>query len=98
MLSTNLRVGGVTRCIRGGQTFGNVVHAGHSGPHGVMPRVGRVKLDLIIKNANVLTLDDERPQARAVGVWNGRIVGLDDDISELPAARIVDADGATVTP
>ncbi|TJY69701.1 amidohydrolase [Arthrobacter sp. CAU 1506] len=63
-----------------------------------MPRVGRVKLDLIIKNANVLTLNDERPQARAVGVWNGRIVGLDDDISELPAARIVDAAGATVTP
>src|SRR6185312_7796411 len=98
VLSKNLRVGSATRCIRGGQTFGNVVHAGHSGPHAVMPRVGRVKLDLIIKNANVLTLNDEHPQAHAVGVWNGRIVGLDDDISELPAARIVDAAGATVTP
>ncbi|MEV8150957.1 amidohydrolase [Arthrobacter sp. NPDC080073] len=57
-----------------------------------------MKLDLIIKNANIITLDDQRPKAHSMGVWNEQIVGLDGDIEGLGAARTIDAGGATVTP
>lgn len=57
-----------------------------------------MKLDLIIKNANVITLDENRPVASAVGIWNGRIAGVDGDIDGLGAHRVVDAAGATLIP
>jgi predicted amidohydrolase YtcJ len=55
-------------------------------------------LDLRIDNANVVTMDPRRPAARTVGVWAGRIVGVDEEIDGLPTRRTVDLDGATVLP
>ncbi|MEJ2865910.1 amidohydrolase [Actinomycetospora flava] len=58
-------------------------------------------IDLLLRDANVRTLDDARPRGRAVAVHHGRILAvLDGD--ELPAGvrarRVVDAGGATVVP
>ncbi|GAA4735434.1 amidohydrolase [Phytohabitans rumicis] len=55
-------------------------------------------LDLRLQNANVLTMDPARPTATAVGVWAGRIIGLDDQIAGLPARRTIDLGGATLLP
>lgn len=57
-----------------------------------------MKLDLLLRNADIITMDDRRPQATSLGIWQGRIVGLDDDLDGLDAAEILDLDGATVTP
>jgi predicted amidohydrolase YtcJ len=52
--------------------------------------------DLTLVNANVLTMDPDRPRASAVAVAGGRIATLD----EVPAGarRVVDLGGATVLP
>ena len=52
--------------------------------------------DLALVNANVLTMNRDRPRATAVAVAHGRITALD----EIPpgAARVVDLRGATVLP
>jgi predicted amidohydrolase YtcJ len=55
-------------------------------------------LDLRLVNANVVTMDPARPAARVVGVWQGRILGLDEDVAGLRADREVDLAGATVLP
>lgn len=55
-------------------------------------------LDLLVRDAHILTLDPGRPHARTLGVLHGRIVGLDDDVEALPARRVLDAGGATVVP
>lgn len=55
-------------------------------------------LDLILDNARIRTLDDDRPGARTIGLWCGRIVGFDDDVRGLNAARRINLDGATVLP
>lgn len=52
-------------------------------------------LDLRLVNANVITMDPARPDAREVGIWRGRIFALDE---ELPAAQVIDLRGATVLP
>jgi predicted amidohydrolase YtcJ len=57
-----------------------------------------VELDLLITGGRVRTMDPVRPAAAAVGVWAGRIVGFDDDVAGLPAARTIDLDGAVVFP
>jgi len=57
-----------------------------------------MKLDLLLRNAHALTLDDAHPQAHTIGIWNGRILGLDDDVADLPAQQTIDLDGATVLP
>jgi predicted amidohydrolase YtcJ len=57
-----------------------------------------MKLDLLLRNANIITMDKRRPQATTLGVWQGRIVGLDDDLDGLAAAEVLDLAGATVTP
>ncbi|WP_030559021.1 amidohydrolase [Streptomyces aureocirculatus] len=51
-----------------------------------------------ITNAHIVTMDPGRPTARELGIWQGRIVGLDSDIAGLPARRVLDLDGATVLP
>jgi predicted amidohydrolase YtcJ len=43
-------------------------------------------------------MDPARPAARSLGVWHGRIVGLDEEVDDLPAAREVDLGGAVVLP
>ena len=71
-------------------------------PPGVRRAVARVlEIDLLLRDADVLTLDDARPRGRAVAVHQGRVVAvLEDD--ELPAGvrarRVVSAGGATVVP
>jgi predicted amidohydrolase YtcJ len=57
-----------------------------------------VRLDLRIDNANVMTMDPAHPVAGSVGVWNGLVAALDGDAAALPAARVLDAAGATVLP
>jgi predicted amidohydrolase YtcJ len=57
---------------------------------------------LIIHNANIVTLDDARPQAQAIAIANDRIiaVGNDGDILKLKAAntKVVSANGRTIIP
>lgn len=55
-------------------------------------------LDLLLRNARILTVDGDRPRASSVGIWNGCIVGLDDELAGLRARTVVDAGGATVVP
>ena len=60
-----------------------------------------LEIDLLLRDADVLTLDDARPRGRAVAVHHGRVLAvLEDD--ELPAGvrarRVASAGGATVVP
>lgn len=55
-------------------------------------------LDLKLVGGRVVTMDSARPFAHTVGVWQGRIVGLDDDVADLRAERVVDLGGAVVLP
>lgn len=57
-----------------------------------------MKLDTLITNARVLTMDPARPTASVIGIWDGRIVGLDAEVADLAAARTIDAGGMTVLP
>ncbi|AYY15371.1 amidohydrolase [Actinobacteria bacterium YIM 96077] len=43
-------------------------------------------------------MDPWRPTATSIGIWNGRIVGLDDDVSAMPAGQVHDLGGAVVIP
>ncbi|MFF8652877.1 amidohydrolase [Streptomyces huasconensis] len=51
-----------------------------------------------LTNARFLTMDPAHPVAHDVGIWRGRIVGLDDAVTSLPAREVVDLQGATVLP
>ncbi|MFD7434054.1 amidohydrolase [Streptomyces sp. NPDC059861] len=51
-----------------------------------------------ITNARIITMDPDRPIARELGIWRGRVVGLDEDVAGLPARRTHDLDGAVVLP
>ncbi|GAA3014188.1 amidohydrolase [Actinokineospora diospyrosa] len=55
-------------------------------------------LDLLLRDATFHTMGVERPVARRLGVWRGRIVGVDEQLDGLPARRVVDLGGATVVP
>jgi len=57
-----------------------------------------VLLDSVFENATFLTVDPARPRASRVGVWQGRVVGLDEEIEGLGARRTVDLGGASVVP
>ena len=57
-----------------------------------------MKLDLLITNAHIITLDVTTPEAHSMGIWAGRIVGFDDDVADLPAHTRLDLAGATVVP
>ena len=58
--------------------------------------------DLLLVNANVLTMDPARPRASAVAVAGGRIVGVGDDTAEVAggarARDVLDLKGATLVP
>jgi len=54
--------------------------------------------DLLLVNANVLTMDPGRPRARSVAVAGGRIVALDADPGDRPAGEVIDLHGATLLP
>ncbi|MFG3506487.1 amidohydrolase [Streptomyces sp. NPDC047821] len=51
-----------------------------------------------LTNATFVTMDPDHPVARELGVWRGRIVGLDDAVRSLPAREVIDLQGATVLP
>lgn len=51
-----------------------------------------------LTNARFVTMDPDRPVAHDLGIWRGRIVGLDEEVTSLPARRVVDLQGATVLP
>ncbi len=55
-------------------------------------------LDLIIRNARILTVDPRRPRASTIGIWNGQIVGLDEQVEGVRARVAVDLDGAVIAP
>jgi len=57
-----------------------------------------MKLDTIIENARVVTRDPGRPEGTRIGLWGGRIVGLDDEIDGLDAVETIDAGGRTLLP
>src|SRR5699024_3019413 len=58
----------------------------------------RMRLDLIVDNARIWTGDPSRPTASRVGVWQGRIVGVDEQLDGLSAVRVLDASGAALVP
>ncbi|WP_217251124.1 amidohydrolase [Streptomyces sp. AC602_WCS936] len=51
-----------------------------------------------LTNARFLTMDPGHPVAHDLGIWRGRIVGLDDAVTSVPAREVVDLQGATVLP
>ena len=54
--------------------------------------------DLLLVNANVLTMDPGRPRASAVAVRGGRIAGVYDGAPDVSASDVVDLKGATLLP
>jgi predicted amidohydrolase YtcJ len=57
-----------------------------------------LRADLLLVNANVLTMDPARPHATAVAISGGRIAGVFDEPAGVPADRVIDLRGATVLP
>lgn len=55
-------------------------------------------LDLIVENARIDTGDARRPRAGRLGVFHGRIVGLDEELGTVAARRRVDLGGRFVLP
>lgn len=55
-------------------------------------------LDLLLRDVRALTMNPQHPEAHAIGVLGGRIVGVDDEVADLPAKHVVRGDGAVVTP
>ncbi|MEU3748960.1 MULTISPECIES: amidohydrolase [Streptomyces] len=51
-----------------------------------------------LTNAHILTMDPDHPVAHDLGIWRGRIVGLDEAVTSLPAREVLDLQGATVLP
>lgn len=63
-----------------------------------MEDTAETMLDLKLVNARLFTMTEDAPIAHALGVLHGRIVGLDDDVLNLPARRTLDCAGAVVVP
>ncbi|SDQ41985.1 amidohydrolase [Arthrobacter crystallopoietes] len=57
-----------------------------------------MKLDLILCDADIITLEAGRPRATSVGVLGGRIAGFDEELEGCTAEREVSLGGATVVP
>lgn len=55
-------------------------------------------LDAIFRNGRITTLDPDHPDAAAIGVHAGRIVGLDGDLDGCTATYEADLRGAPVVP
>ena len=58
--------------------------------------------DLVVRNANVITIDEEIPRATAFAVHQGKfiMIGSDADLAELAdsAVLVIDAEGKTIVP
>ena len=57
-----------------------------------------MRLDLVLRDANIITLDPNRPAAHSVGVLGGRIVGFDEELDGCTADREEQLSGATIVP
>lgn len=57
-----------------------------------------MRIDLIIEGARIWTGDPERPRADRIGVWNGIIFGLDEQLDGVSAELMLNADGAFLAP
>ena len=57
-----------------------------------------MRLDVLYVDGDITTGDPGRPRARRLGVWRGRVVGLDDDLDGCTADTVVDLRGAPVVP
>ncbi|TYC99581.1 amidohydrolase [Arthrobacter echini] len=57
-----------------------------------------MNLDLILRGAHIITLEDERPRAHAIGILHGRIAGFDDELAGCTATAELDLAGATIVP
>ncbi|MGW6445545.1 amidohydrolase [Lentzea sp. NPDC055074] len=57
-----------------------------------------MKLDLKLTGCRALTMDSAHPAAHTIGIWQGRIAGLDEQVADLPAAETLDLGGAVVLP
>jgi predicted amidohydrolase YtcJ len=55
-----------------------------------------MKIDLIVRNARIVTMDDAVPRARTLAVHHGRVLALDPD--GLSARIKIDAQGAALVP
>ncbi|MHA3704626.1 amidohydrolase [Jatrophihabitans sp. YIM 134969] len=55
-------------------------------------------IDLLIENASIVTMDPARPTASRLGIWQGRVFGLDDDLAGVTGRATVDLGGRTVVP
>ena len=55
-------------------------------------------VDLLIEDAQILTMADASPVATRMAVLNGHVVALDDDAAGLRATRTLRLNGATVVP
>lgn len=56
--------------------------------------------DLMVKNANIYTVDPKHPKAKAIAAKDGKILQLGDDLSAFigPQTKVIDAGGATMLP
>lgn len=57
-----------------------------------------MRIDLIIDRANIWTGDPARPRATSIGVWAGRVFGLDEQLDGVSAELRLDAGGAFLAP
>ncbi|MEU0570747.1 amidohydrolase [Nonomuraea sp. NPDC005983] len=57
-----------------------------------------MRLDILFVNGRFTTLDADRPSATRLGVLNGRIAGLDQEIDGVPADVVIDLGGAPAVP
>ena len=55
-------------------------------------------LDLLVYAKEIITLDSERQSASVMGVFAGKIVGFDEEVTQLPAAQELDFGDAVITP
>ncbi|WP_037857853.1 amidohydrolase [Streptomyces sp. NRRL S-340] len=57
-----------------------------------------MRLDAVFRNGRFTTLDPDRPTARSLGVLNGRIAALDEELAGCTADLVVDLGGAPAVP
>ncbi|MCD1572475.1 amidohydrolase [Agromyces mediolanus] len=57
-----------------------------------------MRIDTILSNARITTLDPERPTANRVGILGGRVVGFDEELHGVVADEQLDLGGAPVVP
>lgn len=57
-----------------------------------------MRIDLIIDRADIWTGDPSRPRATRIGVWGGRVFGVDEQLDGVTAELHLDAGGAFLAP